>query len=95
MAKYDIGDTVKITVGFSDASGASIDPTTVGLKIRLPNATILEFFYPATITKSATGKYFVSYLIANSKVHYYKWTGTGNAAAVQESSFSVSTPIIT
>jgi hypothetical protein len=89
--QYDIGDMVRCSVIFKNLNDAVIDPTTITLKIKLPNATVLEYVYltEAGLIKDSVGNYHYDFLITMDGMHIFKWIGTGNVYAVEESSFFV------
>lgn len=86
---YDIADVVRMLVTFQTAAGAYVDPSTLQLRIKLPDGTTLDRAYPAQVTKTAVGQYYCDYQAAQSGVHYYRWDGTGTAQGASEGVFSV------
>lgn len=73
---------------------ALTDPTTVGLQIRLPDASTVSSTYggasaAGTIVKDATGQYHADYLPATAGSYWVRWTGTGTAYAAFEYGFAV------
>ena len=92
MAKQmDIGDLVRATVKFKTVAGAFVDPTTIVLRIKLPSETVTTYTYLVSVdvVRESMGIYYVDYLVAESGIHYFKWTGTGAVYAAEESSFVV------
>jgi hypothetical protein len=47
------------------------------------------YTYPAQITKSSTGVYYVDVVPDNEGVWDYRWVGTGDVVAAEEGSFNV------
>lgn len=89
---YDIGDMVKCSVEFTDFSnGTLIDPTTVKIKIKQPDFSVLEYTYlvDAGVVKDSTGKYYYNFLTTMDGVHTFGWFGSGNMYAVESSIFFV------
>ncbi len=84
MNNYVKGNTVRISGAFNDGiSGAAVDPTTVSLAVNTPTGTT-TLNYPADITKSATGRYYVDYVPLEVGHFSHQWTGTGTNPAVSE-----------
>jgi hypothetical protein len=90
----DVGDAVRLSVVYRNASTqALIDPTNVILKVAKPNNTSTTYTYSVDVAlvKDSTGTYYLDYVPTIDGTHYYKWSGTGNMNAVEESSFAVKT----
>ena len=89
--EYDIGDVTRLSVSFTDLSNVTVDPSSVMLKIREPNAVILQQSYPTndTIIKDSVGNYHMDYLISKDGLHNYKWVGSGTVNASEKDSFFV------
>ena len=85
---YDIGDIVRITGAFTQ-NAALLDPTTVALTVKLPNATLLTYSFPATITRDSLGTFHVDIQPTLSGTWRYGWLSTGTGAAYEESWFQV------
>ena len=49
---YTIGDLIRLYVTFQDTAGAFIDPTSLVLRIKLPDSTVTEWTYPGDITQT-------------------------------------------
>lgn len=59
---YDIGDKVRETVTFKNASSAATDPTAVYCYKETPDGAVTKYTYAATsgdIVKSGTGVYYL------------------------------------
>jgi hypothetical protein len=91
MSQYDIGDVGRCSVAFRDIAGASVDPDQVILQIKRPDESIVQFRYnqDAALIRDSVGEYHLDYLITQDGTHYYKWSGTGNVYAAEESQFFV------
>jgi len=79
---------VRITAAFAQ-NAALLDPTTVALTVKLPNATLVTYGYPATIMRDSLGAYHVDIQPTLSGIWRYGWTSTGTGAGYEESWFSV------
>lgn len=91
MDRFVVNDTVTLTNTFK-VSGTATDPTTIALAVTSPSGTTTTYTYAgATITKSSTGVYTKNITADAAGIWRYTWTGTGTAADVQDSSFTVST----
>jgi hypothetical protein len=86
---YDIGDIVRITSVFTQ-NAAVIDPSTVALAIKAPDATTTTYTYAgATITKDSPGTYHVDVAPTLTGTWRYRWVSTGTGAGAEESWFQV------
>lgn len=91
MDRFVVNDTVTVTNTFK-VSGTATDPTTVTLAVTSPDGSTTTYTYAAAeITKSSTGVYTKNITASSAGTWRYKWTGTGAAADVQDSSFDVFT----
>lgn len=86
---------IRLTCNFQ-VDEVNTDPTTVTLKVKKPDATVLTFTYPADISKDSTGNYHYDYmppLIADDDEaigkYQWRWDGTGAVKASDEGSFRV------
>jgi hypothetical protein len=86
---YTIGDLIRLYVTFQDTAGAFIDPTSLVLRIKLPDSTVTEWTYPGDITQTTTGKFQYDFLSTTAGTHKYRWEGTGTAQGAVEGSFKV------
>lgn len=91
---YDIGDVVRISSAFTQLT-VPIDPSTVTLKLTLPDGSQNTYTYPATITKDSTGTYHVDLGITQRGTHRYRWSSTGGGAAAEEDWFQARTQLVT
>jgi len=69
---YDVGDVVRITGTFTNASGTAIDPSTVTGKYKDPSGNITTDNAP---TNSATGVYYFDVVVDESGKWYYEIRG--------------------
>ena len=82
---YDIGNLAALTGTFTNQQGAQADPSSVVMRYKKPNGTILT----ATPTKSSAGIY--SYLLALdiAGTYYFRFEGTGALVAAGDGSLIV------
>lgn len=91
---YDIGDVARLSVAFANSAGAATDPTTVTLKLELPDGTEKTLTYAlAEITKDSTGNYHYDHTITLAGRHTYKYLGTGTVVAAEEAAFVVKSSV--
>lgn len=83
---YDIGDTVRLTAGFSNAAGALADPATVALTVTKPDGTLLAGTTP---TNTSTGLYGYDLVPDMAGLWRYRWVSTGDPATAEEGVFFV------
>ena len=80
---YDIGDLVICDAIFTDVeTGAAQDPTVVTFLYKAPDGTITTRIFPASITKTAVGKYespgnISAALPRPQGEWFYRWAGSG------------------
>jgi len=91
MNDYNVGDQVRLTVTWTNSSGTPTDPTTITLTVkrRALSTTSTTYAYPATVTKSSTGVYYVDVTPDNEGVWDYRWVATGTVVAAEEGAFNV------
>lgn len=89
MAAYNRGQSVKLSVSFTDAAGAAANPTTVTCKVEEPDGTETTYTTPA-ITNPSTGTFQLIVVPDQSGMHTYRWAGTtGTSVAVDEDQFHI------
>lgn len=90
MNVYTVGTQIRLTATFSDANTTPADPTVVTCEVQCrPDADGTIYSYPATISKSGTGVYYVDVTPTREAIWDYRWVGTGTVAAAGEGSFDV------
>jgi hypothetical protein len=90
MARYDIGDTVRVTGTFTDATDSLRDPTAINLTIRSPNGRVTNITYAAgQIIKSGTGVYYYDVDANEPGRWFYRFWSTGSYKAAGEESFLI------
>jgi hypothetical protein len=91
MNVYDIGDRVRLTASFTDASSVAADPTGITCQVsrrQIPNSTT-TYVYSSTITRTGAGVYYVEVTPSAEGVWDYRFVGTGSVIAAGEGSFLV------
>jgi len=84
--QINIGDIVTLTGTFKVGSTLT-DPTTVTLRVQLPDGTVVEYTYPATVSKTSTGIFYKDYTVTQAGLHTYWFIGTGACVAREPRSF--------
>lgn len=95
LNSYVYQTEVRLTSAFS-VNGIATDPTTVTLKIKKPDGTVVTFTYPASIAKDSVGNYHYDYMPPTIAAdpsaigkYTWRWDGTGTVKAADEGSFKV------
>lgn len=89
---YDIGDLIRETGTFKNASSAAADPTKVYFSLQKPDGAIVLSTYAAgttAVTKSGTGVYYKDIPCTGSGIYEYRWHSTGTVFTASEGYFSV------
>ena len=89
---YDIGDLVRVSAVFKNASGEAADPTTVRVQYKNSAAGVLVSMLYGTdseVIKCATGEYYLDIEVDQAGMWHYKWVGGGVVTAVEEGFFRV------
>jgi hypothetical protein len=77
---YDIGDTVRVFVEWTDTDGVLIDPTALTFKLQRPGGVSVEtYVYPAALglIRDSAGKFHFDVPVMDSGGHYYRWESAG------------------
>ncbi len=93
MARYPIGQPVRVSVQVRDAGGGLVDPTTVTLTVRTPAGSNLTYDEPDT---DGTGLYrqdVPTSATATAGRYQYRWLTTGDGAGVDAGSFDIYDPL--
>jgi hypothetical protein len=77
---YHLGQSVKLSVAFTDAAGAAANPTTVRCLVIAPDGTETTYTTP-TITNPSTGTYQLVLAPAQHGAWRYRWEGDTPAAS--------------
>jgi len=89
---YDIGDSVRETVTFKNASSAAVDPTVTKCHVEVPSGGVTSHIYAVStgqIVKTGTGVYYLDITTTGHGRYEVRWTGTGAVVASVEGWFSV------
>lgn len=87
---YDVGDSIRLSVAFTNSAGAAVDPGAVSLKVKAPGGTVTTYTYAgATVTKDSTGNYHVDLDLPTAGEWLYRWAGTSSNKAATEGGFTV------
>ncbi|WP_239404643.1 hypothetical protein [Frankia sp. Cj3] len=92
MARYPIGQPIRISTTVRDASGTLVAPSTLTLTVRKPDGTTLTYASP---TNGSLGTYHQDIPTADVPAaghHQYTWLSTGTGAGVSVGSFDVFDP---
>lgn len=85
---FRIGEAVRLTDNFTDTADVDVDPTTVTLKLLSPSGVQTSYAYPASVSRSATGHYYMDYVPLDAGPWHVRWESTGYADA-PETAFDV------
>ncbi len=88
---YDKGDKIRISATFQDANGTDMDPTTITVKHKKPDGTVITWVYgtDTEVVKDAVGKYHADITLDQSGTWLYRFEGTGSVVAAGEEVFHV------
>lgn len=77
---YDVGDTVRLTATFTDASDVDANPTTVTVSVRAPDGMTTT----PTATQDSTGIWYYDLTLSQAGTWRYRFAGTGALVAAAE-----------
>lgn len=92
MGAYHRGQSVRLTCAFTDAAGASANPTTVTCKVEKPDGTETTYTSASTpaVANTATGTYQLVLSANQSGMWSYRWEGvTGTTTPVDEGTLTI------
>jgi hypothetical protein len=86
MIVYDIGDAVRVSGAFADASGVATDPTTLTLIVLEPSATETPYVYgeDAEVVRDSAGAFHFDLTLTAAGTWLYRWVATGAVTAAVE-----------
>lgn len=88
---YDIGNVIRLTGTFRDASGTLVDPTIIQLNVRPYGGEIETFTFEADqVLFLSTGIYYYDYTPLTAAKYFYRFIGGGDVIAAGDNSFDVS-----
>jgi len=78
---FDIGDKPRLTVSFTDLTGAASDPASVTCRVKTPNGVTWIYTYGvnAELTKGTTGVYNLDLSLTEAGTWAYKWNGVDSS----------------
>jgi hypothetical protein len=88
MNQYTANTLVRLSVAVATIADSAIDPTTVTMKVKLPDNSVSD--QTANVVKDSTGNYHVDYLPTQTGTYTYEWIGTGAAQVSTTGKFLVS-----
>ena len=88
---YQLGDLVRCSGPFTNASDAAIDPSEVYFQVKNPSNQTTTYHYGqhAQLVKDSTGNYHVDIDADLCGTWYYRFYSTGTGQAADENSFIV------
>ena len=88
---YDVGDLVRVSLAFTNASGSAADPTTVRGRFRDPAGSVTTYVFgtDGELVKDATGNYHFDVGPTASGEWRYRGEGAGAVQAAAEGRFIV------
>lgn len=89
MNAYQVGDRVRITASFVNASSVATDPTAVTILVKRRDGPTYTFIYPTNITKTGTGVFYADFDVPTEGNYDYRAVGTGAVITAGEGSFTV------
>ncbi len=91
---YDVGDLRRFQVSFTDVDDAPVDPTSVTVRLREPDGTLMSFVYGTDpeVVRTALGAYEIDLALTQAGRHVLRWEGTGAGQAAEETEFHVRAP---
>jgi uncharacterized protein YfaS (alpha-2-macroglobulin family) len=89
---YDLGDLVRCSGAFTNASDAAVDPDTVLFQFRTPSGDITTYTYgvDAELVRDSLGNYHVDVDANEVGEWWVRFYSTGSGQAADELSFEVS-----
>lgn len=82
---YLVGNVARISASVTDSAGNLVSPTTVVLKVKLPDASVVT----PSVTKLSDGKYYADVPLEQSGKYLYRFESAGTATAAVEGYINV------
>ncbi len=84
---FDIGDSRRFSVAFTDVDGIAADPTGISFKLVEPDGTETNYVYvtDAELVKDSTGNYHVDITFSQPGRHIIRFNGTGDVVSAEQS----------
>lgn len=91
MNSYDVGDLVRVSSTFTDATGTVADPAAVTASYRAPGGTETDLIYgvDAELVRDSAGVYHMDISAGEAGTWVYRFASTGSGQAAAEGSFFV------
>ena len=89
MNNYQVGDLVRVSASFTDASGNAVDPDTVYCDITAPDGTKTTYTYgtDAEVVRDSAGNYHLDVDVTAAGRWCYAWRSRGTGQAAGSGSF--------
>lgn len=84
---YDIGDTVRLTVTYTNTGGNPIDPTTITFHKLTPDGTTSS--QTTGITNPSSGTHYLDVVTTGKGLYEYRFSSTGTITQTAAGWFSV------
>ena len=85
---YTVGQTVRVSVAFSDLTGAAVDPSAVALRIKDPAQIVTSYALGSGVVRDAAGQYHADLPTTLAGAHLYRWEGDGPDCAAESLFFT-------
>lgn len=85
---YTVGQTVRLTVNFSDAAGIALDPASVTLRVKDPSQAVASYGLGSGLVKDAVGAFHADITTVLSGAHLYRWEGSTPGCAAESLFFT-------
>ncbi len=90
MPIYEPGDVMRFHATFVASGGAFVSPASVYFVTRAPGGALATYGWPANITNSGVGGFYIDLLAASPGDFAFRWRGAPSAgAAGAEGVFSI------
>lgn len=76
---YDVGDLIRCSGAFTDASSVAVDPTVITFKFKNPSETITTYVFGvnAELVKDSVGNYHADVDVNDRGAWLYRFEGSG------------------
>ncbi len=85
---YTVGQTVRLSISFSDAAGTALDPAAVTLRVKDPSQAVASYGLDSGLVKDAVGTFHADITTTLSGAHLYRWEGTTPGCAAESLFFT-------
>lgn len=95
MAKYTIGNLIRVSAAFTNQAGVDVDPGQVRVKVRDPRHAITTYVYltDAAVVRDAAGKYHLDVALTKPGDWHIRFEGkTSNVGAGEKIVTALETP---